>query len=253
MILLITDDGVDAPGMRALYRALRQTLRQPVLVVAPATERSGQGHAITLNRGLAVSPRVEEGFFGFVVDGTPADCVKIALTTLCHEQPSLVVCGVNDGPNVGRSIFYSGTVSAAMEAAVEGHRAIAVSRQRGGGDFDDAARFAAAWAARVEGRPEFVGHVLNINLPGAPQGSWREVRLASHGRSGFKEGYRPQREGKDRVAWRLHGEWVAEPSSGEAATDAELLAAGHPVLSLLRPDVNAPDRALKRLVEAGRP
>ncbi len=252
MILLITDDGVDAPGMRALYRALRAALKKPVLVVAPLSERSGQGHAITLNRGLSVSARHESGFFGFVVDGTPTDCVKLALTTLCHEQPSLVVCGVNDGPNVGRSLFYSGTVGAAMEAAIEGQRAIAVSRQRGSGDFEEAAAFAASWAIKVENRQEFAGHVLNINLPAQPAASWREPRLAAHGTSGFKEGYRPQREAKDRYSWRLHGEWAANASSAEHATDAELLAAGHPVLSLLRPDINAPDRPLRRLLESRR-
>jgi 5'-nucleotidase len=255
MILLINDDGIDAPGMRALYRALRRVTKQPVLAVAPAQERSGQAHAITLNRGLSVSARHDradesagaEGFFAFSIDGTPADCVKLALATLCHERPELVVSGVNDGPNVGRSIFYSGTVGAALEAAVEGHAAIAVSRTRGAGTFDDAAEFAAGWAARLLGRGDFRGQVLNINLPATPASAWGEARVAPHGRSGFKEGYKPTREGKT-VAWRLHGEWVAEAGADE--TDASLLTAGHPVLTLLRPDVNAPDKALRKLLEA---
>lgn len=244
MILLINDDGIDAPGMRAMYAALRAETRQPVLAVAPLQERSGQAHAITLNRGLSVAARHEDGFFGFCIDGTPADCVKLALTTLCQEPPELVVSGVNDGPNVGRSIFYSGTVGAALEAAVEGRAALAVSRHRGAGGFADAAAFAARWAARILGRPEFVGHVLNINVPAAAAAQWRETRVSAHGRSGFREGYKPTREAKDRVAWRLNGEWAAEAGT---ADDAELLTAGHAVLTLLRPDVNAPDKALRRL------
>jgi 5'-nucleotidase len=252
MILLINDDGIDAPGMRTLYRELRKHTGQPVLAVAPHQERSGQAHAITLNRGLTVTPRHDGDFFGFCIDGTPADCVKLALTTLCHEEPELVVSGVNDGPNVGRSIFYSGTVGAALEAAVEGCAALAVSRARAGRSderaaFDDAAAFAAQWAARLTGRPEFRGHVLNINVPAQPAASWQEPRAAAHGHSGFREGYRPVREGKDRVSWRLHGEWVAEAGD---ESDAHLLSAGHPVLTLLKPEMNAPDRVLRRLMEA---
>ena len=250
MILLLNDDGVDAPGLRSLYRALRRTTGLPVLAVAPLQERSGQGHAITLNRGLIVHSRHEEGFFAFTIDGTPTDCAKLALATLCTERPTLVVSGVNDGPNVGRSLFYSGTVGAAMEAAIEGCAAIAVSRSRGAGEFDDAADFAAGWALKLNGRQDLVGHVVNINLPSTPAAQWREPRIIPHGRASFKEGYRPVREGGDRVAWRLHGEW--EVADGKEDSDSSLLTAGHPVLSLLRPDVNAPDRLLRRILE-GRP
>ena len=248
MILLLNDDGIDAPGMRALYRALRRDTGQPVLAVAPLQERSGQGHAITLNRGLTVSSRAEDGFFGFNIDGTPTDCAKLALANLCGERPALVVSGVNDGPNVGRSIFYSGTVGAAMEAAIEGCAAMAVSRQRGPGEFEDAANFAASWAVKLCGRAEFIGQVVNINVPGIPASQWREPRMAQHGRSGFKEGYRPLREGNDRITWRLHGEWNTDEAKEDS--DASLLSAGHPVLTMLRPDVNAPDRSLRKLFEA---
>jgi 5'-nucleotidase len=197
-----------------------------------------------------VSSRHEEGFFAFNIDGTPTDCAKLALATLCTERPTLVVSGVNDGPNIGRSIFYSGTVGAAMEAAIEGCAAIAVSRNRGPGEFDDAANFAASWAAKLNGRQDLVGYVVNINLPATPVAQWREPRVTPHGRTSFKEGYRPVREGNDRITWRLHGEW--DVADAKEDSDASLLSAGHPVLSLLRPDVNAPDRLLRRLLE-GRP
>ncbi len=248
MILLINDDGIDAPGMRSMYRALRARCAQPVLAVAPTQERSGQSHAITLNRGLVVTARRDADFFGFAIDGTPADCVKLALTTLCHERPELVVSGVNDGPNVGRSIFYSGTVGAALEAAVEGFAAMAVSRDRGDGSFTDAAEFAAGWAARVAGRSDFRGQVLNINVPSTPSSRWLEPKLAAHGHSGFMESYKPTRDGKDRVAWRLHGEWVAKAGSDEF--DACTLSAGHPVLSMLQPNFNAPEKPLRKLLES---
>lgn len=245
MILLVNDDGIASPGLRALYRALRATTRQPVLVVAPASERSGMSHAITIDRGLAAAPRMEEGFFGFAVDGTPTDCTKLALDRICGEPPRLVVSGINDGPNAGRSLFYSGTLGAAMEAAVEGLPAMAVSRAKGWTGQDDAAEFAARWASRILHAPNLAGCVVNLNLPAAPSRQWREPRMAHHALGGFRERYRPVREG-GRTSWRLHGTF--EAAGGH--DDASLLAGGHPVFTLLRPDLNHREPApLRRLVE----
>lgn len=245
MILLVNDDGIASPGLRALYRALRTQTRQAVLCVAPASERSGMSHAITIDRGLAASPRLEAGFFGFAIDGTPTDCTKLALDRLCHEPPRLVVSGINDGPNAGRSIFYSGTLGAALESAVEGRPALAVSRLRGWNGQDDAAEFAARWAARLIHAPGLAGAVVNLNLPATPARTWREPRLARHGLGGFRERYRPLREG-GRTVWRLAGTWEASPEED----DVSLLAAGHPVFTLLRPDLNAAEpEPLRRLVE----
>ncbi|MBA3939182.1 MAG: 5'/3'-nucleotidase SurE [Planctomycetes bacterium] len=245
MILLVNDDGIAAPGLRALYRALRRVTGIPVLAVAPLAERSGQGHAITLDRGLAVAHRLEEGFFGFSVDGTPVDCAKLALVALCPEPPDLVVSGINDGPNVGRSLFYSGTVGAAMEAAVLGLPALAVSRAKGGESFDDAAEFAAQWAKRLLGKADLRGQVVNLNVPAGPLGTWKEARVTHHGQAGFTETYQPQRDAKDRVVWRLHGEWTATDGG---ACDAHTLHAGHPVVTVLSPDLNGTHQGLERLV-----
>jgi 5'-nucleotidase len=245
MILLVNDDGIHAPGYRALYRALRAVTGEAVLAVAPSSERSGASHAITIGRSLAVTPLAEDGFFGFAIDGTPADCAKFALDRLCVEPPRLVVSGINDGPNVGRSIFYSGTVGAAMEAAVAGLSAFAVSRVCGWADPDDGAAAAAAWARRLLGRPGLAGKVVNLNLPAGPATGWGAAVLAPHRLAGFHEWYRPDREG----GWRLEGDWRADPASGD---DAGQLTANRPVLSLLEPEVNADPAALVAAMEAGR-
>ncbi len=254
MILLVNDDGIDAPGFRALYRALRRVVGEAVLAVAPTVERSGMSHAISVDRPLSVTARIEPGFAGFAVDGTPTDCTKIALDRLCREPPRLVVSGINRGPNVGRSVLYSGTVGAAMEAAVLGLSALAVSRQVEAATVDDGAEFAAQWARTMLGRKEFAGRVVNLNLPGSPASDWREPVVRAHGHAGFREGYRQVRDDAGSAGtggsaagsnWRLHGDWVP----GTAADDATALTAGHPVLTLLRPDFNAPDSALRRLVE----
>ncbi len=244
MILLVNDDGIDAPGFRALYRALRAATGEPVLAVAPAEERSGQGHAITINRALHTTLRHESGFMGFAVDGTPADCTKLALDHLCPVPPRLVVSGINRGPNVGRSLFYSGTVAAALEAAILGFPALAVSRQLGQRGDDDGARLAARIARDLLRRDDLAGTVVNLNLPAAAETEWKPLVIAAHGLAGFRETYRPV-SANGRTGWQLEGHWQADL---DPTTDASRLTAGHPVLSLLRPDFNGDHARLESLL-----
>jgi 5'-nucleotidase len=247
VILLVNDDGVEHPGLRALHRALRARLKQPVLAVVPAQQRSGMSHAITLDRALPVTTRHDDDFFAFVVDGTPTDCVKLGLTTIIPERPSLVVSGINDGSNCGRSLFYSGTVGAALEAAIEGHIALAVNRDHGSGGFTAAANLASEVASWLVARPEYRGKVVNLNIPAGEPDRWQPLAITGHGHSGFRETYKPVRENRDQLGWRLHGDWVAAPDDGES--DAHLLTRGHPVLTLLRPDLNDDQESLRRLVQ----
>lgn len=236
MIVLVNDDGIDAPGLRALYSALRNQLQCPVLVVAPLHEKSGQGHAITLDRPLVTTVRMSDGFFGFAIDGTPADCTKIALSTLCPQPPQLVVSGINNGANVGRSILYSGTLGAALEAAVLGFPALAISRKTGEGSFSAAADFAAQIAARMIGHHQWAGRVVNCNVPGTPSVQWLDTRMCRHGQSGFVETYQPIRDAQERTVWNIHGEWGSR--TDESEYDAALLQAGHPTVTVLVPNLN---------------
>ena len=125
-ILLTNDDGIHAPGLWALYQALRP--EHEVEVVAPESEQSAVGHAISLLNPLRVKRVNKNGsFFGWAVSGTPADCVKIAMAEVLPRRPDMVVSGINLGSNVGINVLYSGTVSAATEAAIMGLRSMAVS------------------------------------------------------------------------------------------------------------------------------
>ena len=111
MILLCNDDGFNADGLRTLYRELSK--EDEVIIVAPETEQSAMGHAITLTQPLKVRKVEEEGrFIGYAVNGTPADCVKLAIVVLLDELPRFVVSGINLGGNLGICALYSGTVSA---------------------------------------------------------------------------------------------------------------------------------------------
>ena len=137
-ILLTNDDGIFAPGLAALRRELSKL--GDVTVVAPATEQSGVGHSITFLMPL-VYREVYDGdlFVGYAVEGSPADCVKLAVAELCSEPPQLVVSGINGGLNAGINVLYSGTVAAAIEGAFFQIDSVAVSLE-----YDDHARFDAA-------------------------------------------------------------------------------------------------------------
>ena len=134
-ILLTNDDGIYAPGLAALQRELGRL--GDVCVVAPATEQSGVGHSITYLRPL-IPKEVFNGDqrWGWAVEGSPADCVRIAIAELCPWHPDLVVSGINCGLNVGINVLYSGTVAAAIEGAFFGITSMAVSLE-----FDEHARY----------------------------------------------------------------------------------------------------------------
>src|SRR5258706_9554409 len=126
MILLTNDDGITAPGLVAMYRHL--TDMGEVHVVAPETVQSATGHGITLSQALLTSKvEVENAFTGTAVAGSPADCVKLAISQILPRTPDLVISGINSGANVGINVIYSGTVAAAIEAAFLGLPAIALS------------------------------------------------------------------------------------------------------------------------------
>lgn len=161
-ILLTNDDGHFSQGIAALAAALRPLGR--VVIVAPQTEASAVGHALTLRRPLRleqIAPDI------FAVDGTPTDCVNIAVDRVLGARPDLVVSGINKGLNIGDDVTYSGTVAGALEGALLGYQAIAISQQTPNGewDFTAAASVAASLAAVVLERPLPARTFLNINVP----------------------------------------------------------------------------------------
>ena len=166
-ILVTNDDGVASPGIHALADALAPLGR--VTIVAPSTEASAIGHALTLRRPLRVEQIADRVY---TVDGTPTDCVNIAIAIILRATPALVVSGVNKGYNIGDDVTYSGTVAGALEGALLGVPAIAVSLEGGlEYDFGPAARAAALVAERLLARPLPDRAFLNVNVPrGTPRG-----------------------------------------------------------------------------------
>jgi len=168
-ILLTNDDGIQAQGLTALFRELKKIGR--VVVVAPDSQRSSVGHGITLGRPIRVKKmRTSAGIHGVGLSGTPADCVKFALTKVLKRKPTIVVSGINLGPNDGCSVFYSGTVAAAREASLYGITAIAFSLDTFvNPDYRYAAKFAAKLVADVARTGLAAGTFLNVNIPNVPE------------------------------------------------------------------------------------
>lgn len=163
-ILLSNDDGYFAPGLAALAEAVRQIAH--IDVVAPERDRSGASNSLTLSRPLRMQ-RAASGFY--YVDGTPTDCVHLAITGLLAQEPDMVIAGINHGANLGDDVIYSGTVAAAMEGRFLGLPAIAVSLVgREGRYFDTAARVTLRLLEKLRSHPLPTDTILNVNVPDIP-------------------------------------------------------------------------------------
>ncbi len=178
-ILLTNDDGILAPGIAAMYRALAPL--GEVHVVAPESGQSAAAHAITVQKPIAVSRiHVHNEFYGHSVDGRPVDCVKLGIQELIGARPDVVVSGINDGANVSINVLYSGTVAAAADGAFFGIPSFAVSMAHGEElDFDRAARIALVLIRAFLDRGLTGGQLININIPRLEGGNPKGVRVAA--------------------------------------------------------------------------
>jgi 5'-nucleotidase len=208
VILITNDDGVHAKGLRALRDAVLPL--GDVVVVAPTREQSATSHAITIDRPLR---HIEHERNLHSIDGTPADCVYLALfePRFLPRRPVLALSGINYGHNLGTSVFYSGTVAGAREAAMRGIPSIAFSAPVKA-DLDVVARWAARIAARALTAPKDTGAtLLNVNFPG---GEPRGVRVARVGRQIYEEHVVPRRDPGGREYFWIGGRVI---DNGETA------------------------------------
>jgi 5'-nucleotidase len=191
-ILLTNDDGIYAPGLRALRHELQKL--GTVTVVAPATEQSAAGHSVTLLNPLLVSEVFEDDGktpIGWAVEGRPADCVKLALLELLPEPPDLIVSGLNAGSNAGINVLYSGTVAAAVEGAFFRKTAIACSLEydRKIHDWPTGARHARKVVEQILARTPPAGSLFNVNIPVLEHGPVKGVRVLPQNVTPYQEQY----------------------------------------------------------------
>lgn len=204
-ILITNDDGIHAPGIFAIKQALEMIAE--VLVVAPDTERSAVGHAITLSDPLRVSEiHKENSFFGYAVNGTPADCVKLGLRCLSEKSIDVVVSGINMGPNTATNIMYSGTVSAAAEAVIMGVPGLAVSLTSfDTPEFEYSCSLAQQLVKKIvkNGLPE--GTLLNVNVPPLKPDEIEGIVITRQGKGRYEEFFDKRIDPNNRIYYWMTG------------------------------------------------
>jgi len=191
-ILLTNDDGIYAPGLRALLPELRKL--GEVIVVAPATEQSAVGHSVTLTTPLVVQEVLDDDRrpMGWAVEGRPADCVKLALRELLPEPPDVIVSGLNAGSNAGINVLYSGTVAAAIEGAFFRRTSIACSQEYKKLlplDFSRGADLARRVIEQILAHEPDAGTLFNVNIPSPERGPLRGIRTVPQNLAPYVETY----------------------------------------------------------------
>lgn len=204
LILLTNDDGLTAAGIQALRKAVEPL--GEVVLVAPDRERSASGHGITMHKPLRVDKQYFGKSLGYAVSGTPADCVKLALEQLLDRPPDLVISGINRGANLGTDILYSGTVSGALEAIINGIPSIAVSLDlRGNELFSTAANFIPKLLPQIIKKPLPCRTFLNINVPDVESNAIKGVQIAKLGARRYINSIEERKDPRGRSYYWLAG------------------------------------------------
>lgn len=212
-ILISNDDGINSPGIYALATELKKI--GDVLVVAPNTEQSAVGHAITMKIPVRVNEYYHNSeFFGYAVDGTPADCIKMGIKNILKTLPDIVVSGINNGANSAINIIYSGTVSAAREAAIMDVPAIAISiASHEPDDYSYAAKIAAKIVKMTLSNNLKRGTLLNVNVPNIPENEIKGFKFTSQGKAKWDDVYEERIDPYGKKYYWLTGKLTNEDSA----------------------------------------
>jgi 5'-nucleotidase len=230
-VLISNDDGVEAPGIKVLAATLAQV--GEVTVIAPDRDRSGASNSLTLDAPIRVV-RLDNGFYR--VQGTPTDCVHLALAGLLEHEPDIVVSGINNSANLGDDVIYSGTVAAAMEGYLFGVSSIAFSHvDKGHAHLDAAAAAAADIVGRYAAAPMREPVLLNVNVPNRPREALRGIRVTRLGKRHPSEPVIRSTNPRGEPIW-----WVGATGSAKDSgpgTDFEAVAEGFVSITPLRADL----------------
>ena len=215
-ILLTNDDGIYAPGLKALYNELKHDF--DIDIVAPLEEMSATSHAITLSHPLRVQKvHIEDSFWGYGTTGTPVDCVKIAVQELLKVPPDIVLSGINPGANVGVNALYSGTVAAGIEGAFLGVKSAAISLDaRNNPDFRTAARFSREIIHFMMKHGLKKGTALNVNIPAVPVDQIKGVSITRQGIDSVKDCFECRIDPRGGEYYWITGEKPTERDNADA-------------------------------------
>ncbi|MGA1847184.1 5'/3'-nucleotidase SurE [Deferribacter abyssi] len=215
-ILLTNDDGIYSKGIYALYEKLSEIAT--VVVVAPITEQSAVGHAITISDPLRIYEVTRKNkFFGYGVKGTPADCVKLAFDDILTTKPDLVVSGINHGANLSSNVIYSGTISAATEGAMMGVKSFAISLASVEyGDFSVAAQFGKFFAKYLYELDVGENLLFNINVPPLKRDEIKGWKFTVQGKTKYLDTFEKRVDPRGNTYYWLTGEKIEVESVDES-------------------------------------
>ncbi|MBT3240160.1 MAG: 5'/3'-nucleotidase SurE [Chloroflexi bacterium] len=238
-ILVTNDDGVTAPGLLALATEMRKLGK--VTVVAPDKNWSASGHVKTMHRPLRVKQvTLADGSPALAPDGAPSDCVAMALLGLVPEKIDLVVSGINPNANIGHDVTYSGTVTAAMEAAIDQIPGIAVSLDSPGDhpcslNYESAAHFARVVAKQVIDRETPTNLILSVNVPYLPISEIKGIQITRQGQRIYRDELIERADPRGKAYYWIGGEWPSsEPNQG---SDSGALSDGYVSVTPLHLDL----------------
>lgn len=225
LILVVNDDGITAPGIKALLAVAKKF--GDAVIVAPDKPQSGMGHAITINSTLHVSKTEVDGTLAYACSGTPVDCVKIAINKLLDRKPDLIVSGINHGSNSSINVIYSGTMSAAVEGSLEGVPSIGFSLLDHSIDanFNAAQVYASRIIESVLNNNNNKNLCLNVNFPNLKKELINGIKVCRQAKGNWQEDYDERTDPFGRTYYWLTGKFVIEDESNE--TDEWALGNGY--------------------------
>lgn len=232
-ILITNDDGIQARGLQVISKKLQGV--HNILVVAPDSQKSASSHSITLTSPIIIKEEKIDGVGGvcFSVGGTPVDCTKIAITTLAKDKIDLVVSGVNDGFNLGTDVLYSGTVSAAIEGAINYTPAIALSCDGSDESYEIAAEYAEMIIKKIE-KVDLGNVVLNVNIPSVKKDLIKGVKVCGIGERNYNNIYVEMDGSKGHSVYKITG---SPQPPAEKNTDVAYINQGYVTITPLHYDL----------------
>ena len=208
VILITNDDGIIAPGILNLIEAVKDMGK--VVVVAPDKPQSGMGHAITIGQPLRLrATKIAEGVEAWQCSGTPVDCVKLAVDKILHRKPDICLSGINHGPNHSINVIYSGTMSAAVEAAIESIPSIGFSLMDYSieADFTAARKYVREIVARILAMEPDKHTILNVNIPALPEELIKGIKICRQAYAKYKEDFIERIDPSDHKYYWLTGKF----------------------------------------------
>lgn len=246
VILITNDDGISAPGIRNLVEAVKDLGK--IVVVAPDKPQSGMGHAITIGQPLRLHPvSVFEGIEAWQCSGTPVDCVKLAVDKVLHRKPDLCLSGINHGANHSINVIYSGTMSAAVEAAIESIPSVGFSLldYRIEADFGPARKYARMIVEKMLASTPDRHMILNVNIPSVPDELIKGISICRQAYAKYEEDFIERNDPHGKKYYWLTGQFV----NFDEGTDTDVWALEHNYVSVVPVQFDLTNYVLKEKLE----